>query len=225
MKKNDFLKELHLGRLIKEIADQKHISSSRLELAFDPRRYERNAEKIFKLEDLDIEDTIRICNILESNLLETISNRYLSHIPFFGSHFKYAYQSITLHFPTNHFTINRNEENNTYLEKIHIGHYIKELSQKKHWSQQYLAMQFGCEQSLINYYFKHKSMKIKPLLRFSNVLNYNLIAEIYLLRKQVVPSLQHLNDCVINLFTNRNRTESSETGEFSMHFKPPNQGR
>ena len=219
MKKDDNINELHLGRLIKEIAHQKSISSSRLELAFIPPRYQHNADKIFKLADLDIEDAVQICNILESNLFETISNKYLSHIPFYGNHIKYAYQSITLHFPTNHFTINRNEENNTYLENIHIGQYIKEMVEKRKWSQHYLAKQIDCKQSLINYYFKQKSMKIKPLIRISNALYYNLIAEIYLIRKYVVPSLRHVNNMIINLFENTNIAEKNEKGVFTMQFK------
>ena len=44
------------------------------------------------------------------------------------------------------------------------------------------------KQSLTNYYFKQKSMKIKPLIRFSHALKYNLIAEVYLRRGQVTPS-------------------------------------
>jgi len=221
MKKDDYLKDFHLGRLIKEIAHQRSISSSQLELAFNPRRYERNADKIFKLEDLDIEDFIRICNVLEFNLLETITNKYLPHIPFKGDLIKYAYQSITLHFTTNHFTINRNEENNTYLEDIHIGQYIKETVQKKGWRQHYLAKQMDCKQSLIYYYFKQKSMKIKPLIRFSHVLKYNLIAEIYLLREQAVPSLLHFDDSTVKLF----KSDNSETGVFSIKFKTINQGK
>ena len=53
--KNDYLKDLHIGRIIKEIASQKQISTKDLAEAMN-RYTSKNAGKIYNLQDMYIDD-------------------------------------------------------------------------------------------------------------------------------------------------------------------------
>jgi len=80
MKKNDSLKDLHIGKIIKEIALQKGISSKKIAAAI--HRDQKNADKIFRVNDMDIDDIVCISYLLEYNILELIAKKYLSHLSF-----------------------------------------------------------------------------------------------------------------------------------------------
>ena len=51
MKNNDLYEKVHVGRIIKDIARQRKVSSGVLAQAIS--RYQQNADKIFRLEDMD----------------------------------------------------------------------------------------------------------------------------------------------------------------------------
>ena len=137
MKNDDLLKDFHIGKWIKEVAFQKHISSKEIVKVFDPPRYGGNEDKIFKLKDLDVEVALRISNLLGFNLLRMISDRYLVHLPFSGNNIKDAYDTITLDLQTSRFMIQRKRKKD-FWEQIHIGQYLKDAVQKKGWSEHYL---------------------------------------------------------------------------------------
>ena len=219
MKNNNFLKDLHIGRIIKDIAIQNHVQAKHLVHAFHPVRYRDNADKIFKLKDMDLEVIIRISYTLEFNLLEMISEKYLPHLPFSGSNLKEVDAYITLCIRTGHFKIQKKEKNGDW-EDIHIGQSIKKIIQQKGWSEGYLAEQLGCDKSLINYYCKRKNMHLKKLIEFSNALKHNLIAEVYLVRMNFFNSLKYLNQCVIKLNTQQNISKNRDEGTFEMTFSP-----
>ena len=219
MKKNDYdyLNDLHIGRMIKEIACQKHVSSKKLTEAFSPYRYQLNADKIFKLSDMDVEDTIRISRIIDFNLLDTLSKTYLSHIPFTGSYLEQTDYSIMLNLSTRRFVLNIKED----MERVHIGSYIKKWVRNKGWGEGDIANRMKYNLSLVNYYYKHKSMKIKPLILFSCALNHNLIAEIYLVRMGAIISTHYFDNCMIKLNSQKNHADEQiekDNGIFTITF-------
>ena len=71
--------EFHIGKIIKRIVSQKHISSMNLTEAI--HRYQKNADKIYKLEDMDVEDVIQISYMLKYNICR-FSNRRAIVEPF-----------------------------------------------------------------------------------------------------------------------------------------------
>ena len=221
MRNDDYLKELHIGRIIKELACQNHVSSKKLTGTLFPNRYQLNADKIFKLSDMDVEDVIRMSKIIGFNLLEKISNTYLSHIPFTGSYLEQTDYSITLGLSTRRFVLNIKED----LEKVHIGKFIKKLAQNKGWVERDMANKMKCNQSLISYYYKHESMKIKPLIHFSLALNYNLIAEVYLVRMGKICSINYFDDCIIKLNTQQNNPDEQVDGTFTITFCQKNKAK
>ena len=78
MKKDDFLKDLHIGKIIKKIASQKGVPPQ--DLATVINRYQQNANKIFCINDMDVEDLVNISYLLGYNILEYISRKYLPHL-------------------------------------------------------------------------------------------------------------------------------------------------
>ena len=68
--KEDYLKELKIGEIIKEFSLKTHLSSK--QLASLIYRDQRNADKIFKMGDMDVEDLIKISFALKQNILEIL---------------------------------------------------------------------------------------------------------------------------------------------------------
>jgi hypothetical protein len=78
MKENDHFKDLHIGAIVKALAHQKGLSSK--EIAKVLRRYNTNADKIYKLHDMDIEDVVHLSWLLQYNILEYLTHKYLPHL-------------------------------------------------------------------------------------------------------------------------------------------------
>ena len=78
MRIKDFLQDLHIGKMIKGVALQKKVASNKIAYAIN--RYQNNADKIYNLDDMDADDVVRISYVLEHNLLEDISHKYLAHL-------------------------------------------------------------------------------------------------------------------------------------------------
>jgi len=218
MKKEENFEDFHIGRMIKEIVDQQKIAPSKISGVLYPVRYQVNKDKIFKIKDMDIEDVIRISQVLAHKLLTTISCKYLSHIQLTGKFMAQAYDIITLNLETRRYTIGRKEEIFDFIKNFHIGDYIKEIAKEKELNTKELAAAMKRDQSHVSYYFKRNSMKIKPLILFSNALKHNLIAEIYLIRL----SIPRFIDCTIKLNSHQNDPEKQDEGDFSIFFSPPN---
>ena len=140
MRNDDILIGLHIGSMIKKIAIQKQVAAKKIAEAIN--RYDGNADKIFKLDDMYIEDVIAISHLLKYDFLKIISDKYLPHIQFTGNLLKQGNFLITLEFPSNSFRIRKNSIKQKELE-MHIGSYIKDLAKKKGIREQYIANQIG----------------------------------------------------------------------------------
>ena len=196
MKNNDLLKKLHVGSIVKEVADQKKIPSKQLVDTIG--RYTENGDKIYKLDDMDGGDIVKISYLFGYNLLEDISEKYLSHIPIEDTK-RPEILKFTMHPRTGRLTHHRNPTNCNFLKDIHIGEYLKQLAYKNHWSKSSLSHKLNCSLNSINYYFTQESMKIKKMIALSIALNHNLIAEVYLSRMSIVPLVDHFNDCILTM--------------------------
>jgi len=214
-----FKDDLHIGKMIKEIAIQKQVSAKKIADAI--QRYNGNADKIFKLDDMYVEDIILISYLLKFNFLRIISNKYLSHIPFTGDILKQENFSITLEMPSNSFRIIKKSEKKDRLE-VHIGDYIKDVALKKGIKKLYITNQLGRSQGLISYLYKQNTMKIKQLIKISIALNYNFISEVYLSRMDVTFSFHLFDGCIVELTTKHTQSGKLNEGVFSMIIKSKN---
>ena len=197
MKNNDFLKNLHIGKIIKEIAIQKGVSSKKIaELIL---RYQQNANRIYQLDDMDIEDVVLISYLLEYNILDFVVQKYLSHLPFPNYYIGAVSRLMKLDMENKQVVIYDPFKNYDFLKSVHIGQQIKEVAEKNNWNEQDLAKQLQCAQSMVSYLYQSKSLKIKTLIRISDVLQYHFIAKIYLSQMVIVSSLHITDGCIIML--------------------------
>jgi transcriptional regulator with XRE-family HTH domain len=214
MKNNDYLKELHIGKMIKEVALHKHISSRIL--ADSILLYQQNSDKIYRKADMDMKDLIKISTILECNFLEMISQKYLSDLPFRGGQRKNS--SIVLA-QTGHYTIKGVAENRVFSNEIHIGQYIREMAENNGWTEQDMGKRLNLTQSNVSYLYRKRGIYVKKLILISKVLNINLIAEIYLFRTSVVPSYLKFDDYTITINEQEARIKNSKDANFLMIFR------
>jgi len=198
-KTNEFLPDLHIGKFIKEIAYQNGVSSQNIADAIC--RYQKNASRIFKLNDMDVEDVIRISYLLKYNILNVIAKKYLSHI-----HHSSNFTSSEPYFlridMRNRCVVSYETSNNYgFLKNIKIGQHVREIASIKGLQGQDVAKKLQCSHGTITNLYKSKSLKVKTLIKVSEVLQYNFIAELYLSQMAIVPSLDKFDDCVISLGT------------------------
>ncbi|MCL2245566.1 MAG: hypothetical protein FWC10_00395 [Lentimicrobiaceae bacterium] len=178
MKNNDFLKNLHIGKMVCEIAHQKEVSSKKI--AETILRYERNSHKIFQLHDMDVEDIVHISYLLEYNILEDISKNYLSQLPYKKNIWNHNAHIIEYDVEKNFFQILNHDNSCFFLKHVQLGEHIKSVAETNGWNEHGLAKKLNCSQSYISYLFHQKSLKIKHLIWISIALNHNFIAAQYL---------------------------------------------
>jgi len=215
MKDNEF----HIGRIIKRIVSQKHISSLKLTEAI--HRYQKNADKIYKLEDMDVEDVILISYMLKYNILEWLSKKYLLHLPCIGTGLERETYSITLDMQTKKFTVTGNTGNCNFLKDIDFGDHLRKIAKKNGWSSKYLEMKLNCSQSAISELFSSKRLKVKKLFRISELLRYNLVEEVYLSRMCIVP-YQQFDECIITLTDQQVTIKNPKDSALSMSYRRQN---
>ena len=201
--------------MIKRIASEKQVPSSKLVEAI--HRYQNNADKIYKLEDMDTEDVIRISYTLKYNLLEWMSKKYLSHLHSTGTGSEQEIYTLSLDMRTKQFTITGNTRNCDFLKGLHFGDCFRKTAQKNGWSSKYLETKLNYSQSTISELFKSKSLKVKKLFRISNLLRYNWVEEVYLSKICIVP-FHHFEECIITLTDWQVFITKPDDSTFSMKY-------
>jgi transcriptional regulator with XRE-family HTH domain len=193
----NFLEDLHIGKIIKEIAFQKGISSKKLANVI--HRYYKNADKIFKLNDMDIEDIVRISYLLEYNILEDISKKHLSHLPHCTNIYNKETIILKIDMRTQRVSTCENVHNCDFLKNIAIGREIRKIAEQKGWSEKDIAKKLQKSQSTISDLYRSKSIKIKNLIRISDIFKYHFIAEVYLSQMMIVFSTEKFDNCILTI--------------------------
>ena len=119
MKNKEYLSNVHIGKMIKKIANQKGISSSKIANVLFPVRYLQNADKIYLLKDIDVKDLVRISFALEYNFIERLCEDHLPYIPVSGDRFDSGKYCVKLDPLTRRYSIIGNCGNCEFLENIH----------------------------------------------------------------------------------------------------------
>jgi plasmid maintenance system antidote protein VapI len=197
MKKRDFLNELHIGQIIKEIAGQKGISSK--ELAHVIHRYHKNSNRIYQLNDMDIEDIIHISHLLKYNILDHLVNKYLPHLLFPNYTIGTDSRLMKLDIENKQIIIYDPFDNCNFLKKIEIGQHIKKWAEKMKWTEMDMTKLLDCSQGTVSNLYRRKSLKVKTLIQISKALNYHFIAEVYLSQMMFTSSINMSDGCIITL--------------------------
>jgi transcriptional regulator with XRE-family HTH domain len=196
MKENDFLKDLQIGEIIKEIAIQKNISSK--QIADIIRCYQKNADKIFHLNDMNVEDIVKISYLFEYNILDFVSQKYLSHLPYLD-YINAPSRIMKFNLEKKEVLIYGTLNNSDFLKKTHIGQHIKEMAENNKWNVREMARRLQCSSSLVIYIYKSKSLTLKKLIYISNALQFNFIAKAYLSQMTIILSLKMIEGCTLSL--------------------------
>ena len=209
--------DFHIGNIIKEIAAQRDITSNRLAEAID--RYDANESKIFKLEDMFVDDVIRISYLLKYNILERLCKKYLSHLPPISKKNGEQY-TVTLDMRTKRYTSYGNYGNCDFLKDIHIGRFIKGLAKENKWNEQDVATRLDYTQSMVSDLYRRESIKVKQLFHISDALSHHLVDELYLSRMLIVPSLADYDQCIISINGGNIRIKNPKDENFFIFFRP-----
>jgi transcriptional regulator with XRE-family HTH domain len=197
MKQNTNLDNLHIGKMIKEIANQKGVPAK--EIANLIRRYEKNAGKIYCLKDMYVDDVVKISSLLEYNILDFIAKKYLSHLPFPNAVISTESRLMKFDIENRKITIYNPLDDCSFLENVNIGQRIRRVVKKKGWTEQYLSEKLNCRQNNITDLYRRSHLKVKNLIFISNVLQYNFIAEAYLSQMTIIFTLNLIDGCTIAL--------------------------
>ena len=197
MKKDNYLEELHIGSMIKEVALKRKIPSKNLAASIHLDK--NNADKIYKKKDMHIDNAVRLSYALEYNLLKMIAEKHLSHLPVIGNMPEQADFSLTLDTQNRSITYTREAGSCNFLSRIHVGAHIQRIAENKGWNEQFMAKLLGCSQSSVCNLYHSQSIKIKRLIEISNKLTCDLISDIYLSRMMIAPSLDTFDNCIITL--------------------------
>jgi len=161
------LKKLHIGAMIKKVAQKKEISSR--EIADTLSSYRQNPDKIFRMADMNIEDLIRISFLLKHNFLLFLVKEFLPHLSF-----------SVADLDSSHVTNDLSNNNCDFLNQILIGEKIKKVAEKNNRNGQKVTEVLNCTPAVVCYLFTRKSIKVKRLIEISDAFQYDFISNVYL---------------------------------------------
>ena len=211
--------DFHIGNIIKEIAAQREITSDRLAEAIS--RYDANESKIFKLEDMLVDDVIRISYVLTYNVLEKLCKKYLSHLPPVNREkLNEEPYAVTFDMRTKRYAIHGNRGNCDFLKDIHIGPFIKRLAKENKWNEQDVATRLDYTQSMVSDLYKRESIRVKQLFHISEALSHHLVNDLYLSRMLIVPSLADYDQYIITIEGRNIRIKSPKDENLFLFFRP-----
>ena len=226
MKNNDLLSDIHpvpqidyhLGSLIKEVARQKGVSAK--QIADTIRIYQNNAEKIFKRDDMDVEDVVKISYLLEHHFLEDFSEKFLSHLPVIKSQLALEKFAITLNLKTKRYDLHGNTGSYEFLDHIHFGKYIQKLAKQNRWNEQSVADRLNCAQSTVCDLYNRKSVRLKKIVQLSNIFQHHILSALYLSNMMIIPPLKMIDQCKITVIDNHICLTKLTDIKSSMIFRP-----
>ena len=161
------LEKLHIGAMIKKVARKKEISSR--DIAATLSSYRQNSDKIFRMDDMNIEDLIRISFLLKHNFLHFLVKEFIPHLSFSVTDLEIGYISN-----------DKSNRNCEFLNQILIGEKIRKVADKNNWNGQKVAEVLNCTPAMVCYLLKRKSVKVKKLLEVSDAFQYDFISNVYL---------------------------------------------
>ena len=199
MEKEIYLDDLHIGKIVEEIAGQQKVSAQQLVDAIC--HYHDNAGKIFKLKDMNTEDVVKISYVLKYNLLEMLSEKYIPHLSTSCKSQQQPYCIFELHTKSNQCKLNQYAGTYDFLKSdvIHIGKYIRSVAEKKGLTEEDLGKLLHLSQSNVSRLYHSKSIKVKRMIRFSNFLEHNLFSELYLTHITIAPSQNIFDHFIIKV--------------------------
>ena len=222
MKNDESMYDFHIGDMIKHIAIYSGITPQQMADKTGRYQEEYNTNKIYQMEDMDVEDVVKLSFLLEYPILEELCQKYLSHLPINSNlsvHEEEEY-AITFDFQTMQYTVQGNPGNSDFLKDTHLGQYIEELAKENRWSEQDVANLLQYTQGMVSDLYRRKSEKVKKLFSISEALHHHLVYDLYLSRMVIAPSLASFNHSVITISGRNIHVGNPNDKTFSILFQP-----
>jgi len=167
------LEKLHIGEMIKKVAQKKDISSR--DIADTLSMYRQNSDKILKMNDMNIEDLIRISFLVKHNFLHFLVKKFIPHLSFSVT----VPELKSIAADSRHSPID-SIHNCDFLNQILIGEEIKKVAARKNWNGQKVKEVLNCTPPVVCYLLARKSIKVKRLIEISDAFQYDFISNVYL---------------------------------------------
>ena len=178
MKNKVFLDDLNLGKIVEELAGERLISATQITDAIS--HYKNNASKIFDREDMDTAEVVKISYLFNFNILMMLTKQYLPHLPYMNHIENHHAHIIEVNTLTSRCSFNKNIGKHDFLKNVEIGPYIGKVAAKKGLKPRDLQTLLGLSQSSVSRLFLSKSLNIKKMIRYSDLLEHNLFSEPYI---------------------------------------------
>jgi transcriptional regulator with XRE-family HTH domain len=195
--KLDSGKEFKIGEIIKSMVLKKGISSKAVAQMIS--RSVLNADKIYRMVDMDIEDIIRISYLLEYNILHFLVTDYLPHLSNSIEHIETEPCLLKVDINKRCIICNESVTNCNFLADTHIGEHIKKVANKNNWNGIEVAALLHCTPSMVSHLYRCKSLKVKKIMQISEAFQYDFISNLYLPQIIIANSLNFLEDCTITV--------------------------
>jgi len=220
MRNKTYLGDVHIGKMIMKIANQKGISSSKIANVLFPVRYQQNADKIFLLKDIDAKDLVRISFALEYNFIERLCDDHLSNLPVSGDRIDSGVGKFCIKLDplTKRYSIMGNCGNCDFLEKMHIGASIRKVAERKGYKEKDVAEKLEYTQSTISDLYKGESLRVKKLFWVSERLHYHFFYDLFLSQMRIIPSYDPFYQFIITIDEQKVCIENPNDESFSMIF-------
>ena len=191
MKHTEFLKQIHIGRIIRKEMKQHHVTEAVLAEKINLTKWA--IRKIFQQKSIKINRLIEFSYVLGVNFLHV----YLQAMPVFDNSVTYEDEVIIkIIDKQTSISIAKGSKNTDFLKFIHIGKILKAEAIKQNISEENLATILCCSQSAISRIFHNPDIETERLMKLSYALNYDFISNIYLPYMVVNENTMTSNDCI-----------------------------
>ena len=195
MKHPEFLKNIHIGEIIRTEMEKHHLTK---EILAEKLHLEKWVVRdTFKQKSIKINRLIEFSYAIGVNLLYV----YLQEMPSFGKleHFR---DEVIIKIIEGQIYVIPSKRSRTadFTQDIHIGNLVKTEAKKQNMHEEILSKMCCCSQSTISRAFDKPDVDTELLIRASYALNCDFIRNIYLPYVAVNDTKMIANECIVNPF-------------------------
>jgi len=196
MKHPEFLKNIHIGEIIRAEMKRKHLT---LQILAEKLHLEKwIIRELLQQKSIKINRLIDISYAMKINFLQI----YLQEMLEFEN-LKLFEDEVTIKIIDSQASIVLSKRSKTaaFTQSIHIGSILKMETKKQQVSKKILSEILCCSQSAIDRMFLKPDIDTKRLILMSFILKYNFIHNIYMPYMAVNENEMNANDCISEFCT------------------------
>jgi hypothetical protein len=191
MKQPEFLKNIHIGKIIQTEKENQHLTVSMLAEKVHLKKWV--VRDTFKHTSIKINKLIKFSYALGVNFLQI----YLQNMPLFGNT-EPCEDEVVIKIIDGQLSMIPAKESRTtdFLQSIHIGKLLQAEATKQNLQEEFLSEILCREQSAVSRMYGNSDIDMARLIEMSYVLNYDFIHNIYIPYMAVNEKEIIVNDCI-----------------------------